>query len=132
MWERPRRELLAVSSKMRKFCTLREGLKLCDTALAVIPDAIAGEYLFKTIGCSTCHVQTLSTDHPGPVIGGSTYTVPNALGDKIIHPYGDFLLHDVGTGDGIVQAGPQDTANKLRTVPLWSMHVKSRFTHDNA
>jgi hypothetical protein len=68
----------------------------------------------------------------GIVIGGSTYTVPNALGDKIIHPYGDFLLHDVGTGDGIVQAGPQDTANKLRTVPLWGVHIKSRFTHDNA
>jgi CxxC motif-containing protein (DUF1111 family) len=68
----------------------------------------------------------------GIVIGGSTYTVPNALGDKIMHPYGDFLLHDVGTGDGIVQAGPQDTANKLRTVPLWGVHIKSRFTHDNA
>ena len=45
---------------------------------------------------------------------------------------GDFLLHDVGTGDGIVQAGPADTANKLRTVPLWGLHIKSRFMHDNA
>jgi hypothetical protein len=38
--------------------------------------------------------------------------VPEALGNKIIHPYSDFLLHDIGTGDGIVQAGPQDTAEK--------------------
>jgi CxxC motif-containing protein (DUF1111 family) len=103
-----------------------------DTALAATPDAIAGEYLFKAIGCSTCHVETLITDHPGAVINGGSYTVPEALGDKIIHPYGDFLLHDVGTGDGIVQAGPQDTANKLRTVPLWGLHIKSRFMHDNA
>ena len=103
-----------------------------DTALAATPDALAGQYLFQAIGCSTCHVQTLTTDRPGAVINGGAYTVPEALGNKIIHPYGDFLLHDVGTGDGIVQIGPQDTANKLRTVPLWGLHIKSRFMHDNA
>jgi CxxC motif-containing protein (DUF1111 family) len=64
------------------------------------------------------------------VINGGSYTVPDALGNKIIHPYGDFLLHDVGTGDGIVQAGPADTAYKLRTAPLWGLHIKSRFMHD--
>ena len=103
-----------------------------DTVLAATSDAIAGHYLFKAIGCSTCHVETLTTDDPGAVINGGAYTVPEALGDKIIHPFGDFLLHDVGTGDGIVQAGPQGTANKLRTVPLWGLHIKSRFMHDNA
>ena len=102
-----------------------------DVALAATPDAIAGQNLFKVIGCSTCHVETLTTDHPGAVINGGVYIVPEALGNKIIHPYGDFLLHDVGTGDGIVQGGPQDTANKLRTVPLWGLHIKSRFMHDN-
>ena len=25
----------------------------------------------------------------------------------LIHPFSDFLLHDVGTGDGIIQSGPQ-------------------------
>ena len=44
------------------------------------------------------------------------FTVPAALGNKIIHPYSDFLLHDIGTGDGIVQNGGQSTANKIRTV----------------
>jgi CxxC motif-containing protein (DUF1111 family) len=58
------------------------------------------------------------------------FTIPDALGNKIIHPYGDFLLHDIGTGDGIVQVGPQDTANKLRTVPLWGLRTKARFMHD--
>jgi CxxC motif-containing protein (DUF1111 family) len=58
------------------------------------------------------------------------FVVPVALGNKIIHPYSDFLLHDVGTGDGIVQVGPQDTANKLRTAPLWGLREKARFMHD--
>ena len=60
------------------------------------------------------------------------FVVPAALGDKIIHPFGDFLLHDVGTGDGIVQAGPPDTADKLRTAPLWGLRIKARFMHDLA
>jgi CxxC motif-containing protein (DUF1111 family) len=67
--------------------------------------------LFNWIGCVTCHVSTLTTDPPGTVTNGGAYTVPPALGNKVSHPYGDFLLHDVGTGDGIVQAGSADTAN---------------------
>jgi CxxC motif-containing protein (DUF1111 family) len=103
-----------------------------DNVLASSPDAVAGQRLFKYVGCSTCHVETMVTDPPGAVINGGTYTVPEALGNKIIHPYGDFLLHDVGTGDGIVQAGPQDTADKLRTPALWGLHIRSRFMHDLA
>jgi CxxC motif-containing protein (DUF1111 family) len=103
-----------------------------DTVLAATPDAVAGQILFNSVKCATCHVSTLTTAAPGTVINGGTYTVPAALGNKTLHPYGDFLLHNVGTGDGIVQAGPADTANKLRTVPLWGLHIKSRFMHDNA
>lgn len=101
-----------------------------DLDLASTPDAQAGHDLFKQTGCATCHVETLVTSRTGTLINGGQYRVPEALGDKIIHPFGDFLLHDVGTGDGIVQAGPQDTANKLRTAPLWGLHIKSRFMHD--
>jgi len=103
-----------------------------DTVLAATPNAIAGQSLFSSVGCVTCHVANLTTAPPGTSINGGTYAVPAALGNKIIHPYGDFLLHNVGTGDGIVQAGPADTANKLRTAPLWGLHIKSRFMHDNA
>jgi len=56
--------------------------------------------------------------------------VPEALGNKIIHPYSDFLLHDVGTGDGIVQNPPQDTADKLRTAALWGLRMRPRYMHD--
>ncbi len=103
-----------------------------DADLAATPDAIAGQYLFASIGCNSCHVSTMTTNRVGTRMHGGTYTVPEALGNKVFHPFGDFLLHDVGTGDGIVQAGPQDTANKLRTVPLWGLHIKSRFMHDLA
>ena len=41
------------------------------------------------------------TAPPGTQINGGAFTVPAALGNKIIHPYSDFLLHDIGTGDGI-------------------------------
>jgi CxxC motif-containing protein (DUF1111 family) len=103
-----------------------------DAALAATQDATAGQALFSSVGCAVCHVATLTTAPPGTVINGGAYTIPAALGNKVFHPYGDFLLHDVGTGDGIVQGGPPDTANKLRTVPLWGLRIKSRFMHDNA
>ena len=102
-----------------------------DTVLAATPNAIAGQSLFNSTGCAICHVPTLTTLPPGTAINGGAYTVPAALGNKTFHPYGDFLLHNVGTGDGIVQAGPADTANKLRTAPLWGLRIKARFMHDN-
>ncbi len=101
-----------------------------DTALAATAAAQAGQALFEKIGCSTCHVQTITTAPVGTVINGGQFTVPEALGNKIIHPYGDFLLHDVGTGDGIVQNPPQDTANKLRTAALWGLRMRPRYMHD--
>jgi CxxC motif-containing protein (DUF1111 family) len=101
-----------------------------DATLAQTADAQMGAQLFQSTGCAVCHVTTMQTAAPGTVINGGTYTVSAAIGNKTFHPYGDFLLHDIGTGDGIVQAGPADTANKLRTAPLWGLHIRSRFMHD--
>jgi CxxC motif-containing protein (DUF1111 family) len=56
--------------------------------------------------------------------------VANALGNKRIRPFGDFLLHDVGTGDGIVQNGGASTRNKVRTAPLWGLRARTRYMHD--
>src|SRR5579863_3265157 len=101
-----------------------------DTTLAVTSDALAGQKTFETIGCNVCHVESITTAPAGTAVNGGAYMVPDALGNKVIHPFSDFLLHDVGTGDGIVQAGPQDTANKMRTAPLWGLRMKARFMHD--
>jgi CxxC motif-containing protein (DUF1111 family) len=101
-----------------------------DVALAASAASREGEEIFENIGCPTCHVSAIVTAPPGTSINGGAFTVPEALGNKVIHPYGDFLLHDIGTGDGIVQNPPEDTANKLRTVPLWGLRMHPRHMHD--
>jgi CxxC motif-containing protein (DUF1111 family) len=101
-----------------------------DAALAMTPAAQAGQAIFEKLRCNTCHVESIVTAPAGTTINGGTFAVPDALGNKIIHPFSDFLLHDIGTGDGIVQAGPQDTADKLRTAPLWGLRMRPRFMHD--
>lgn len=101
-----------------------------DMALAGTPDARMGGQVFNTIGCAICHVPTLTTAPPGTLLNGGTFAVPPALGNKIIHPFSDYLLHDVGTGDGIVQNGDRSTANKLRTPPLWGLRTRNRLLHD--
>ena len=101
-----------------------------DAKLAATANASAGQAIFEKIQCNTCHVETITTAPAGTAINGGAFTVPDALGNKIIHPFSDFLLHDIETGDGIVQAGPADTANKLRTAALWGLRMRPRYMHD--
>jgi CxxC motif-containing protein (DUF1111 family) len=102
-----------------------------DAVLAATPDAQRGSQLFNQIGCNVCHVTSITSAPAGTVINRGAFTVPEALGNKTIHPFSDFLLHNVGTGDGIVQNGGQSTRNKLRTPPLWGVRTRSRLMHDN-
>lgn len=115
-----------------QFATFMRGTKAppVDATLLATPEAQAGQQIFSRIGCSTCHVASITTAPPGTVINGGTFTIPEALGSKVIHPFGDFLLHNIGTGDGIVQNGPADTAFKLRTAPLWGLRTRDRLMHD--
>ena len=101
-----------------------------DTGLAATADARAGANLFDSIGCDTCHTASFTTSPAGTLINGNAFRVPAALGNKIIHPFSDFLLHDIDTGDGIVQNGGQGTANKVRTQPLWGVRTHVRHMHD--
>jgi CxxC motif-containing protein (DUF1111 family) len=101
-----------------------------DTVLANTADAQAGSQIFNQIGCAGCHVRNITTADVGTVINGGAFTVPAALGNKTIHPFSDFLLHDIGTGDGIVQNGGQSTRNKVRTPPLWGVRTRDRLLHD--
>ncbi len=115
-----------------------------DAKLAQTKDAKTGSDLFDSIGCARCHLRTMRTVPAGTQINGGTFTVPPALGDKVFHPFGDFLLHDVGTGDGIAipviehygmqyrEMQPQYdlTANRMRTAPLWGVRTRSRLMHD--
>jgi CxxC motif-containing protein (DUF1111 family) len=123
-----------------------------DAQLASSAAAKKGLGLFDKIGCATCHVETLTTAPAGTKIHGGTFTIPAALGSVALHPYGDFLMHDVGTGDGILQAtrehyghqvfqqmsgylSKQDfesSRNKIRTAPLWGVRLRPRLMHDGA
>lgn len=80
--------------------------------------ALLGEQLFSEIGCGSCHVPELET---------GSHRI-SALSRKRFFPYSDFLLHDIGTGDGIQQgdASPQE----IRTPPLWGVRVRAPFLHD--
>ena len=101
-----------------------------DAAVANSADGVAGSSLFNQVGCAICHTRSITTAAPGTVINGGAETVSAALGSKVIHPFGDFLLHDVGTGDGIVQNGGQSTRDKVRTAPLWGVRTRGRLMHD--
>ena len=121
-----------------------------DSHLASGATAKKGEGLFDKIGCATCHVETLTTAPAGTRINGGAFTIPAALGSVTFHPYGDFLMHDLGTGDGILQAtrehygkrvfqmmsdylSKQDfesSRNKIRTAPLWGVRLRPRLMHD--
>ena len=93
-----------------------------------------GEKIFNQIGCAICHVPSITTAPPGTPINGGTFIVPPALGDKVIHPYSDFLGHDIGSSDGIpIQNLPQYyyTATNMRTAPLWGLRTRNRLFHDN-
>ena len=110
-----------------------------DSQLANGTAAKRGNHLFVEVGCATCHVETLTTAPAGTKINGGTFIIPVALGTVTFHPYGDFLMHDVGTGDGILQATQEhygkkvfdmmsgylakqnfeSSRNKIRTAPLW-------------
>jgi CxxC motif-containing protein (DUF1111 family) len=89
-----------------------------------------GQAIFEAIGCARCHVSTLVTAPAGSAMHGGAYVVTAALGGKQFHPFGDFLLHDIGTGDGIQQNGPADTAYKIRTAPLWGLRTRTQLLHD--
>ncbi|MCK6484152.1 MAG: hypothetical protein HUU22_11395 [Phycisphaerae bacterium] len=82
---------------------------------------MTGETLFNTIGCNACHVASYTTaDDPA---------LEDAIRNKVIRPYSDFLLHDMGLlGDGIAQ-GDADV-REIRTPPLWGVRARDPLLHD--
>jgi len=80
---------------------------------------MSGEAVFAAIGCASCH-------HPVFTTG----TAPEAaLSGKTIHPYSDFLLHDMGAlGDGIAQGAANE--QQIRTPALWGVRVRRPLLHD--
>jgi CxxC motif-containing protein (DUF1111 family) len=80
----------------------------------------AGEQVFNTIGCASCHVAALTT---GANASG-------ALNRKTVALFSDLLLHDVGTGDGIEQEAAQQ--DEIRTPALWGLRLRRPLMHDGS
>lgn len=97
------------------------------------PRSFYGELMFRVAGCADCHRPTMRTtrDYFMPLADG-TVTRVDALSNKVIAPYSDLLIHDMGPGlaDGRVMgaAGPRF----WRTTPLWGTQHKRRFLHDGS
>jgi CxxC motif-containing protein (DUF1111 family) len=81
-----------------------------------------GEALFVSVGCAACHVNT-------PYLTLATAEPP--LSGKMIKPYSDFLLHNMGSlADGIVQGDAKE--DEFRTPSLWGLRVRANtaLLHD--
>jgi len=115
---------------IQQFVDFMRATKVPPRGTIAAADDKAGQAIFEKIGCASCHVPTIVTASVGTSINGGTYSVPPALGNKVIHPYSDFLLHDIGTGDPIVQNGGQGTYDKVRTPPLWGLRTRNLLLHD--
>jgi CxxC motif-containing protein (DUF1111 family) len=99
----------------------------------ITADVQAGGLLFTQVGCAGCHVASITTARAGTPINAGAFVVPPALANKSIHPYSDYLLHDIGTGDGIpikADAAFASTASQIRTAPLWALRTRNRLMHD--
>jgi len=78
-----------------------------------------GQQIFERIGCAVCH-------HAG----FRAVSRIEAIDGKRVEAFSDFLLHDVGTGDGIVQGNAK--GNEFRTPPLWGISESAPYLHDGS
>jgi CxxC motif-containing protein (DUF1111 family) len=90
-------------------------------------DVTAGQALFNAINCDVCHTPTFTTALAGTVINGGAFTVPASLGNKLIHPFSDFALHNIGTSDGIGGEPGVNDRFSTTTIALWGVRTKHRF-----
>ena len=83
-----------------------------------------GEAVFTTVGCSDCHVPSFTTDD-----GTFFPSLELTLQSKVIRPYSDFLLHNMGLeGDPIVQGAGVE--QEVKTPPLWGLRVRDPVWHN--
>ncbi len=78
-----------------------------------------GEASFDRIGCTACHVPSLTT---GP-------SEIDALDRRKIALYSDLLLHDMGPDLADV-CGPGATPSEIRTEPLMGLRYRDLLLHD--
>ncbi len=85
-------------------------------------EVLAGEKLFSSIGCASCHIPTMTT---GP-------NIIAALSNVEVPLYSDLLLHDMGPelADNFYEGSAIGT--EWRTAPLWGLRLVKEFLGGNA
>lgn len=81
------------------------------------PAVVRGEALFERAQCSVCHLPELRTgDYP---------PLPQ-IANRVIRPYTDLLLHDMG--EGLADSRPEFLAGgrDWRTPPLWGLGLSGK------
>ncbi len=98
------------------------------------PTVLRGEEMFYQAKCNLCHVTTLHSRPRGTVLLNGTQ-MP-WLGSQVIHPYSDYLLHDMGQGLNDNYPSGLAMGSEWRTTPLWGIGLQSTvnghtyFLHD--
>ena len=90
-----------------------------------------GAALFEEIGCASCHVPTLTTRRFAFTTADGVRVNIAALRNRDLHPYSDFLLHDLGPAldDGLPLG--EAASGEYRTTPLWGLRFrKPGLLHD--
>jgi CxxC motif-containing protein (DUF1111 family) len=93
----------------------------------ITADVNTGQNLFNAIGCAVCHTPQFTTAPAGTVINGGAFIVPVELGNKIIRPFSDFALHNIGTSAGIGAEPGVNDRFATTTIALWGVRTKNRF-----
>jgi CxxC motif-containing protein (DUF1111 family) len=87
------------------------------------PQVTAGEALFRSMGCASCHMPSLVT--------GGIEGFPQ-LSRQTIHPFTDLLLHDMGEGLADGRPDFEASGREWRTPPLWGLGLVPTVNgHDN-
>lgn len=74
-------------------------------------NVIHGKDLFQSVGCSSCHVMTITTGQA---------SLPQ-LSSQTIHPFTDLLLHDMGSGLADNRPEFEASGTEWKTAPLWGI-----------
>jgi CxxC motif-containing protein (DUF1111 family) len=85
------------------------------------PSGMSGEVVFEAIGCAVCHTSQFTTSNDE--------NLEAALRNRVIRPYSDFLLHDMGAAADGIADGPAGV-RELRTPPLWGLRTRNPMWHD--
>ncbi len=87
------------------------------------PEFKTGEKLFESAGCSGCHVPEMRT--------GKYPAVPQ-IANKLIRPYTDLLLHDMGPDLADGRPDFKASGSDWRTPPLWGVGLSMQVNASNS